>query len=246
MGSCKPIRMHGEHYRIELFEGCNFSGQCVDICDDCPFLQSRGFSKNCINSVKVYGDGAWVMYEEPNFRGRMYIVERGDYCSHNEWQAQNPNIQSIRRVCLVTSSFTCVRSREGQVGLGSTSNKDREEDRERSFNRGCAEGVKVSVVRRSCVTGLPLRPEKMNDLVEEEDRAESPGSICPSMKSDCSKERPPDFSNEPGPSDTSYWHKHLDFYSPTKDAGAHRLGELGSSLLYSGVGMTTCCDNSVI
>nr|XP_020481134.1 gamma-crystallin N isoform X1 [Monopterus albus] len=58
MGSCRPIHMHGEHYRIELFEGCNFSGQCVEICDDCPFLQSHGFSKNCINSVKVYGDGA--------------------------------------------------------------------------------------------------------------------------------------------------------------------------------------------
>uniref|UniRef100_A0A3Q3G7K3 Crystallin, gamma N2 n=1 Tax=Labrus bergylta TaxID=56723 RepID=A0A3Q3G7K3_9LABR len=57
MGSCKPIRMHGEHYRIELFEACNFSGQCVEICEDCPFLQSRGLSKNCINSVKVYGDG---------------------------------------------------------------------------------------------------------------------------------------------------------------------------------------------
>ncbi|TWW70560.1 Gamma-crystallin N-B [Takifugu flavidus] len=98
MGSCKPIRMHGEHYRIELFDGCNFAGQCVEICDDTPFLQSRGFSKNCINSVKVFGDGAWVMYEEPNFRGRMYVVERGDYSSHNEWQAQNPNIQSIRRV----------------------------------------------------------------------------------------------------------------------------------------------------
>uniref|UniRef100_A0A674AR37 GTP-binding protein Rheb n=1 Tax=Salmo trutta TaxID=8032 RepID=A0A674AR37_SALTR len=98
MGSCKPIKMHGEHYRMELFEACNFSGQCVEICDDCPFLQSRGLSKSCINSIKVYGDGAWVMYEEPNFRGRMYIVERGDYCSHNEWQAQNPNIQSIRRV----------------------------------------------------------------------------------------------------------------------------------------------------
>ncbi|XP_018545125.2 NACHT, LRR and PYD domains-containing protein 12 [Lates calcarifer] len=37
---------------------------------------------------------------------------------------------------------------------------------------------------------------------EEEDRAESPGSSCLSMKSDCSKDKPPDFSNEPGPSDT--------------------------------------------
>ncbi|XP_073348580.1 uncharacterized protein [Pagrus major] len=37
---------------------------------------------------------------------------------------------------------------------------------------------------------------------EEEDRAESPGSSCLSMKSDRSKGRPPDFSNEPGPSDS--------------------------------------------
>ncbi|XP_040909736.1 NACHT, LRR and PYD domains-containing protein 14-like [Toxotes jaculatrix] len=38
---------------------------------------------------------------------------------------------------------------------------------------------------------------------EEEDRAECPGSSCLSMKSDRSKDlHPPDFSNEPGPSDT--------------------------------------------
>ncbi|XP_065812832.1 NACHT, LRR and PYD domains-containing protein 12 isoform X1 [Labrus bergylta] len=41
---------------------------------------------------------------------------------------------------------------------------------------------------------------------KEEDRAESPLSSCLSMKSDLSKDAPPDFSNEPGPSDqkTSY------------------------------------------
>ncbi|XP_073339509.1 protein NLRC3-like isoform X2 [Pagrus major] len=37
---------------------------------------------------------------------------------------------------------------------------------------------------------------------EEEDGAESPGSICPSMKSDRSKRVPLNFSDEPGPSDT--------------------------------------------
>ncbi|XP_044211485.1 NACHT, LRR and PYD domains-containing protein 12-like isoform X6 [Thunnus albacares] len=52
------------------------------------------------------------------------------------------------------------------------------------------------------VTGLPLRLQKMKDLEEEEDGAESLISSCLSMKSDCSKDRPPDFSNEPGPSDT--------------------------------------------
>ena len=49
---------HGEHYRIELFEGCNYTGQCMELCDDCPFLQSCGFGRTCVNSVRVFGDGA--------------------------------------------------------------------------------------------------------------------------------------------------------------------------------------------
>uniref|UniRef100_A0A3B3WH17 Beta/gamma crystallin 'Greek key' domain-containing protein n=1 Tax=Poecilia mexicana TaxID=48701 RepID=A0A3B3WH17_9TELE len=60
MGSCRPIKMHGEHYRLEMFEGDNFAGQCVELCDDCPFLQARGLTKNSVNSMKVYGDGAYV------------------------------------------------------------------------------------------------------------------------------------------------------------------------------------------
>ncbi|XP_017157290.1 protein NLRC3-like isoform X2 [Poecilia reticulata] len=41
----------------------------------------------------------------------------------------------------------------------------------------------------------------MEDLDLKEDRAEPPGSVCPSMRSDWSKDMPPHFSNEPGPSD---------------------------------------------
>ncbi|XP_061568988.1 NACHT, LRR and PYD domains-containing protein 12-like isoform X3 [Cololabis saira] len=45
--------------------------------------------------------------------------------------------------------------------------------------------------------------QKMDDCVEEEEeRPESPGSICLSMKSDWSKDYPLNFSKEPGPSDT--------------------------------------------
>ncbi|KAG7267225.1 hypothetical protein CRUP_004566 [Coryphaenoides rupestris] len=99
MGSCKPVRMHGEHYRIELFEACKHSPASAWSCaTTAPFLQSPRLLQELHQLLKVYGDGAWAMYEEPNYRGRMYIVERGDYCSHNEWQAQNPNIQSLRRV----------------------------------------------------------------------------------------------------------------------------------------------------
>ncbi|XP_070784623.1 caspase recruitment domain-containing protein 8-like [Enoplosus armatus] len=47
----------------------------------------------------------------------------------------------------------------------------------------------------------------MRDCVEEEeDRSESPVSSHQAMKSDWSKERPPVFSNEPGPSDTKSVH----------------------------------------
>ncbi|XP_037829755.1 NLR family CARD domain-containing protein 3-like isoform X16 [Kryptolebias marmoratus] len=42
----------------------------------------------------------------------------------------------------------------------------------------------------------------MSSLEEEEDRTKSPESNCLSMKSDWSKGYPPDFSCEPGPSDT--------------------------------------------
>ncbi len=52
------VCQHGEHYKMELYEGQNFTGQCVELCEDSPFLQSSGFSKSCLNSIKVYGDGA--------------------------------------------------------------------------------------------------------------------------------------------------------------------------------------------
>ncbi|XP_036942734.1 NACHT, LRR and PYD domains-containing protein 12-like [Acanthopagrus latus] len=40
---------------------------------------------------------------------------------------------------------------------------------------------------------------------EEEDRAKSPVSSCPSMNSDRPEDPPPNFSNEPGPSDCGPW-----------------------------------------
>lgn len=43
-------------------------------------------------------DPRWVLYEEPNYRGRMYLVERGDFRSCSDWEAHNARIQSLRRV----------------------------------------------------------------------------------------------------------------------------------------------------
>ncbi|XP_010004302.1 PREDICTED: gamma-crystallin N [Chaetura pelagica] len=98
LGSCRPIGMHGEHYRIEIFEGSQFSGPSLELTEDCSFLQGQGWDKTCINALKVYGDGAWVLYEEPNYRGRMYLVERGEFSNFGAWQARGASVQSIRRV----------------------------------------------------------------------------------------------------------------------------------------------------
>ncbi|XP_032338979.1 gamma-crystallin N isoform X3 [Camelus ferus] len=40
----------------------------------------------------------WVLYEEPNYRGRMYLVERGDFRSFSDWEAHSARVQSLRRV----------------------------------------------------------------------------------------------------------------------------------------------------
>lgn len=51
---------------MELFDGDNFTGQCVEVCEDCPFLQARGLTKDRISSIKVYGDGAYVSLRQTN------------------------------------------------------------------------------------------------------------------------------------------------------------------------------------
>ncbi|KAF6275917.1 crystallin gamma N [Rhinolophus ferrumequinum] len=77
------------HFCLAIFEGCSFAGQCLQFEDDCPFLQSQGWAKNCVNAIKVYGDGAWVLGEEPNDHGRMSLVERGHFCSFSSWAAHS-------------------------------------------------------------------------------------------------------------------------------------------------------------
>lgn len=40
----------------------------------------------------------WVLYEEPNYHGRMYLVERGDFRNYSDWEAHSSRVQSVRRV----------------------------------------------------------------------------------------------------------------------------------------------------
>lgn len=42
--------------------------------------------------------GRWVGYEFPGYRGRQYVFERGEYRHWNEWDANQPQLQSVRRI----------------------------------------------------------------------------------------------------------------------------------------------------
>lgn len=44
------------------------------------------------------GPRRWVGYEYPGYRGRQHVFEKGEYRHWNEWDANQPLIQSVRRV----------------------------------------------------------------------------------------------------------------------------------------------------
>ena len=41
---------------------------------------------------------SWVGYQYPGYRGYQYVLEMGSYKQWNEWGANHPQIQSMRRV----------------------------------------------------------------------------------------------------------------------------------------------------
>ncbi|KAJ6669225.1 hypothetical protein lerEdw1_008034 [Lerista edwardsae] len=97
ISSCKAIQMSsGGKYQIQLFEKGDFSGQMHDATEDCPSVMEQ-FHFREIHSCKVL-DGAWVFYEHPNFRGKQYLLERGEYSKPVEWGAASPVVQSFRRI----------------------------------------------------------------------------------------------------------------------------------------------------
>ncbi|XP_062384251.1 gamma-crystallin M2-like [Sardina pilchardus] len=94
--SCRMIRHIYGTWRIRVYERPNFQGQMMEFNDDCPSLSER-FQHQEVHSCKVY-DGAWVFYEQPNYHGRQWLMERGEYRRFTEWGAMHPSVGSLRRV----------------------------------------------------------------------------------------------------------------------------------------------------
>ena len=83
-------------FRVRVYERHDFGGQMLECTEDVSNLPDQWHLRE-VHSAQVQ-DGAWVFYELPNFRGRQYLLERGEYRRFTEWAAVNPNVGSFRRV----------------------------------------------------------------------------------------------------------------------------------------------------
>ena len=83
-------------FRVCVYERPNFSGQMLECTEDLDNLPERWHLQEA-HSVQVQ-DGAWVFFELPDYRGRQYLLERGEYRRFTEWSAMNANVGSFRRV----------------------------------------------------------------------------------------------------------------------------------------------------
>ncbi|XP_036401151.1 crystallin, gamma S3 isoform X1 [Megalops cyprinoides] len=94
--SCRLIRTGSGMHRLRIYDQPEFKGQMMELSDDVPML-SEHFRQREVHSCNVL-DGAWVFYEHPNYRGRQYLLEKGEYRRFTDWNAMHPTVGSIRRV----------------------------------------------------------------------------------------------------------------------------------------------------
>uniref|UniRef100_A0A8C4IXI8 Beta/gamma crystallin 'Greek key' domain-containing protein n=2 Tax=Dicentrarchus labrax TaxID=13489 RepID=A0A8C4IXI8_DICLA len=97
VSSCKMINFaSGDPYKIQLYVKGDFSGQVFEASEDCPSVLEK-FRCREVHSCRVLG-GFWVFYEHPNYKGRQYLLEKGEYRKPVDWGAVCPTVQSFRRL----------------------------------------------------------------------------------------------------------------------------------------------------
>ncbi|XP_016316363.1 gamma-crystallin M2-like [Sinocyclocheilus anshuiensis] len=94
--SCRMIPMYAGNYRMRLYDRADMGGQMVEVTEDCPNIMDR-FHTSDIHSCHVM-DGHWLLYEQPNYRGRMYYLGPGEYKKYSDWGGTAPRIRSLRRI----------------------------------------------------------------------------------------------------------------------------------------------------
>lgn len=79
-----------------MFEKGDFGGQMFEATEDCPSIMDECRIRE-VHACRVL-EGVWVFYEHPNYRGRQYLLPKGEYRQPVEWGAVSPAVQSFRSI----------------------------------------------------------------------------------------------------------------------------------------------------
>ncbi|XP_077947552.1 gamma-crystallin M3-like [Gasterosteus aculeatus] len=91
-----PQQQPGGSHRMKIYERENFGGQSHEMMDDCDNIMDRYRMNEC-QSCHVM-DGHWLMYEQPQFRGKMMYMRPGEYRSFRDMGMSGMRFSSVRRV----------------------------------------------------------------------------------------------------------------------------------------------------
>ncbi|XP_053184252.1 gamma-crystallin S-like [Scomber japonicus] len=94
--SCRIIKNAKGPCKLKLFDRPNFDGQSLELTENMKTFQEN-WPRREVQSCKVL-DGSWVFFEHPNFCGRQYLLEKGEYRHPSVWGALKATVGSIRRI----------------------------------------------------------------------------------------------------------------------------------------------------
>nr|XP_020480793.1 beta-crystallin B1-like isoform X2 [Monopterus albus] len=95
-------------YRIMLFDQENFQGRRTEVQNECMNVCDRGMDR--VRSI-IVECGPFVAFEQSNFRGEMFILEKGEYPRWDTWS------NSYRSDCLMSLRPIRMDSTEHKICL---------------------------------------------------------------------------------------------------------------------------------
>lgn len=81
---------------MRIYERANFEGQMHELTDDCDSIQDQ-YNMSDMQSCNVM-EGHWLMFEQPNYRGKMFYLKPGKYRDLREMSGDDMRFSSIRRI----------------------------------------------------------------------------------------------------------------------------------------------------
>ncbi|XP_037095417.1 gamma-crystallin M3-like [Syngnathus acus] len=94
--SCRMISVHRGQFRIKIFERENLGGQMNELLDDCDDIMERFGMTECLSCQVM--EGPWLLFEQPNHRGRMVYVKPGEQRSFREMGVSSTRFMSMKRI----------------------------------------------------------------------------------------------------------------------------------------------------